>query len=151
MRHVALAILSGLLVSGCVSGTSRFLPTGEAELAKLVNDRVAGKPVHCIKMHQIRSSRVIDRKAIIYEVSGQLFYVNEPRWGAEALWADSVLLSRRSLPTLCAGEVISLLDSSFNERGAIALGEFVPYRSASTIQHPSRPSTEQTSALPRAI
>ena len=138
VRHFALAILSGLLVSGCANVASQYRPTGDLELARLVNDRIPGKPVHCISTHQIRSSRVIDRKAIIYEVSRHLFYVNEPQWGAEALWEDSILLSRRSLPTLCAGEVISLLDSSFNERGAISLSEFVPYRSVATNQQPSR-------------
>lgn len=127
MKSLTFAILTGLMTSACAGTANRLDVAADAELTRLVSNRVAGKPVHCINLRQIRSSHVVARKAIIYEVSHRLFYVNQPRWGSESLSNDSVLMSRTSSSSLCDGEIIRLLDPSLNERGAIALSEFVPY------------------------
>jgi len=129
VKSLTFAIVIMLVVSGCAGTASRLAIAADAELAQLLNNRIAGKPVQCINLRQIRSSHVIARKAIVYEVSRRLLYVNQPRWGAEALSRDSVLLSRTSSTNLCNGEIVRLLDPGLNERGAIALSEFIPYHS----------------------
>ncbi len=138
MKSLTFAILTLLLTSGCAGTANRLNIAADAELARLVSNRIAGKPVHCISLRQIRSSHVVARKAVIYEVSHRLFYVNQPRWGAEALSNDSVLMSRTSSSSLCDGEIVRLLDPNLNERGAIALSEFVPYH-GETRMRPTRP------------
>ena len=123
-----LALIATILVSGCASYHEMAALDGEARLVEIIGNRTAGKPVNCISFHQIRSSRIIDRTAIVYEVSRGVFYLNRPRWGESALRRDSVLLTRTSMPQLCDGEVVRLLDPGvMHETGAVALGDFVPY------------------------
>lgn len=100
----------------------------EAKLAKMIEGRVAGKPVSCLPMHQIRSSRIIDRTAIVYEV-GTTLYVNRPRQGATSLDRDDILVTRTSLSQLCSVDIVRLVDpTSHIESGFVSLGEFVPYK-----------------------
>lgn len=128
MKLGAPVLIAALLTSGCASLGQAAGLDGEARLAQMIGDRVAGKPVNCIAFHQIRSSRIIDRTAIVYEVSRGVFYLNRPRWGESALRRDSILLTRTSVPQLCDGEVVRLLDPGIRfETGAVALGDFVPY------------------------
>lgn len=121
-------LIAASLISGCASlGQAKGLD-GEAKLAQLIGNRTAGKPVNCIAFHLIRSSRVIDRTAILYEASRGIFYINRPRWGGSALRSDSVLLTRTSMPQLCDGEIVRLIDPGImHETGVVALGDFVPY------------------------
>lgn len=101
---------------------------GEEKLAKMIEGRVAGKPVRCLPMHQIRSSRIIDRTAIVYEV-GNTLYVNRPRQGAVSLDRDDILVTRTSLNQLCNVDIVRLVDpTSHIESGFVSLGEFVPYK-----------------------
>jgi hypothetical protein len=101
---------------------------GEEKLAKMIEGRVAGKPVRCLPLHQIRSSRIIDRTAIVYEV-GNTLYVNRPRQGAVSLDRDDILVTRTSLNQLCNVDIVRLVDpTSHIESGFVSLGEFVPYK-----------------------
>ena len=101
---------------------------GEAKLAKMIEGRVAGKPVSCLPMHQIRSSRIIDRTAIVYEV-GNTLYVNRPRQGATSLDRDDILVTKTSLNQLCSVDIVRLMDPvSSIESGFVSLGQFVPYK-----------------------
>lgn len=128
VKACSLAVVFAALISGCAAQRAGAAPDGEARLAQVIGDRVAGKPVNCIAFHQIRSSRIIDRTAIVYEVSRGVFYLNRPRWGEGSLRRDSILLTRTSMPQLCDGEVVRLLDPGIRfETGAVALGDFVPY------------------------
>ena len=128
MNPVARAVIWVLLLSGCAATPHRTAETGEAELALLIGDRTPGAPVHCINMRHVRSSRIVARTAIVYQISRSLFYVNQPLSGAEALATDAVLLSRTPTGTLCDGTIVHLLDSDLNQQGAVALSTFVPYR-----------------------
>ena len=73
--------------------------TPEARLAKAIEGRVAGEPVDCINLRSIRSSRIIDETAILYEV-GSTLYVNRPRAGQESLdrWDTTVSYTHLTLP-----------------------------------------------------
>jgi hypothetical protein len=103
-------------------------PRGEQQLAKLVADRIPGKPVDCIRMRNIRSSRVLDGTAIVYEGPGRRLYVNRPRSGAQTLRSDDILLTKTWSDELCSVDIVRLIDQvSRFEHGFVGLGQFVPY------------------------
>lgn len=103
-------------------------PRGQAELAKLVADRTAGKPVNCINLSDIRSTEVLDGTAIVYRVSDSKFYVNKPEIGGESLSSDDILVTRTVSNQLCRIDTVRLVQrGSLFERGFVGLGDFIPY------------------------
>ena len=101
---------------------------GEAKLARELEGRVAGEPVDCIDLNRIRSSRIIDRTAIVYEV-GQTLYVNRPRGGAESLNDWDVMVLKPFGGRLCSVDTVQLFDNGGRfQRGFVFLGDFIPYR-----------------------
>ena len=116
-----------LATSGAAMASSPPGGRGEAELAKLLQGRVAGKPVSCIQQGAIQSAEVIGGTAIVYRDGNRLF-VNRPTSGAESLDADDILLTDTHSSELCSIDVVRLIDrTSRFERGFVGLGEFVPY------------------------
>jgi hypothetical protein len=100
----------------------------EVRLARALEGRVAGKPVDCIQLRSIRSSRIIDDTAILYDTGGTL-YVNRPRAGRESLDQWDTLVTRTHSSQLCSIDVVHLYDTgSRMQTGSVFLGEFVPYR-----------------------
>ena len=106
----------------------------EAKMTKALEGRVAGTPVRCIPINQIRSSQIVDRTAIIYEVGGTL-YVNRPEIGAESLDDDDVMVTQTTLNQLCDLDVVRMIDR-FNrfQTGFAGLGKFVPYKKVASAQ-----------------
>ena len=103
-------------------------PSGEEQLARALQGRVAGEPVDCIDLHRIRSSRVITDTAILYD-AGNVIYVNRPRNGAESLNQWDTLVTRTPTTRLCSIDVVRVVDLPTNSMtGIVFLGEFVPYR-----------------------
>ena len=99
----------------------------DAKLAKAIEGRVAGEPVRCIDLRSIRSSTIIDKTAIIYEVGNKL-YVNRPAGGASSLGSDDVLVTRTSGSQLCDIDIVRLIDRTNHfPTGFVNLGKFVPY------------------------
>lgn len=99
----------------------------EMKLQKLLDGRVAGKPVDCINLSSVSSSQIIDGRAIVYRVGGRL-YVNEPRSGADRLDDDDVMVTRTFGSQLCSIDTVHLVDSTSRfPRGFVQLGKFVPY------------------------
>ena len=103
---------------------------GEAELAKAVAGRVAGAPVDCVNLRNVRSSQIIDRTAIVYD-TGSTLYVNRPRAGRESLDRWDTLVTKTFSSDLCSIDVVQLWDSgSHMQSGLVFLGDFVPYKRA---------------------
>lgn len=103
-------------------------PEGEAKLAKALEGRVAGEPVNCVNLRGIRSSKIIDGTAIIYDAGGTL-YVNRPESGAAFLDNWDVLVTKTHSSRLCDIDVVYLYDSGTRmQSGSVMLGEFIPYR-----------------------
>jgi hypothetical protein len=128
MRPMVQALVAILVLAAASSASAAPNPEGEAKLAKLLEGRVAGKPVHCINLRASDSSEVIDGTAIVYKGPGGRYYVNRPRGGAENLRRDDVLVTRTVTPQLCNIDVVNLVDSlSHFPRGFVNLGDFVPY------------------------
>ena len=103
----------------------------QAELAKEIEGRTAGEPVKCLNLRDIRSTRIIDRTAIIYETTGGVIYVNTPKGGASSLDKWDVLVTDTHSSQLCDIDVVKLYDASSRmSSGFVNLGRFVPYRKA---------------------
>ncbi len=126
-RH-KLALIAGATLA-ILAGVAHARPklTGEEQLADMLKDRVAGKPVDCITMPMVSSSTVIDKTAIVYQ-AGSIYYVQRPKFGAEDLDSDDVLVTRLTSPELCSIDTVQLHDrTSGFWRGFVGLNKFVPY------------------------
>lgn len=122
-------IIPFLIASLTLAGSASAAVAPEARLEKLLQGRVAGKPVNCINSRDIRSTQIIDRTAIVYRVGSKL-YVNRPRSGASSLDRDDIIVTRQFGGTsqLCRIDMVRLVDrTALFPRGFVALGEFVPY------------------------
>ena len=130
MRKIAIALIaaSALLAGPALQAKPRMTP--EQELAKLLEGREPGKPVHCISQFHTRDMRVIDGTAIVFGW-GNTVWVNVPR-NAKDLDSDDVLLTRNYGGQFCDLDIVQTLDrSSHIFNGSISLGQFVPYHRVS--------------------
>jgi hypothetical protein len=132
MRHALSIMLAAALIAGGASAKDsrppKTNPKGEAELAKLLDGRVAGKPVNCISMTNSQQSRIFDGTAIVYQATGRTVYVNRPKIGADSLDNDDVLVTKTWGSQLCSLDQVRLFDRvSRFPRSFVSLGEFVPY------------------------
>ena len=124
MRRLVALTLAAVLLTGAAGPRL----TGEQQLARELEGRVAGEPVSCLSMHRVRSSRIIDRTAIVYD-AGSTIWVNRPRGGAESLDQWDTLVTRLFGSQLCTPDVVYLYDTTSRfQTGFVSLGEFVPYR-----------------------
>jgi len=126
--RLSLFLIGGALLAG--AGTAQAADRDpEAQLARAIAGRVAGKPVDCIDQHDIRSTQIIDNTAIVYEGAGGTIYVNRPRSGASSLRWGNILVTDTHSTQLCSIDVIHLIDSNSRmETGFVGLGPFVPYK-----------------------
>ena len=125
LAMVAAAGVLMLAAGGAADARPRL--TGEEQLAKLLEGRVAGEPVNCISMPNVQSSRVIDKTAIVYG-SGSTIYVQRPRSGAETLDSDDILVTQLTTSQLCSIDTVQLRDrNGYFWRGFVGLDKFVPY------------------------
>ena len=130
MRHLIPALIAAAAVTAAPAAMAREKLEPEAELAKLLEGRVAGEPQKCIPLSTTRSSQIIDKTAIVYKV-GSTLWVNRPDGGAESLDDDDILVLRTTGSQLCSIDTLELHDrTSRMYSGFVSLGEFVPYRRA---------------------
>ena len=131
MRKTIAAILTAATaLSLSVAADAKPRVSGEEKLAKLLEGRVAGEPTDCIYLPRVRSSRIIDDTAIVYD-AGSVIYVNRPRGGANGLDDDDVMVTEfhGGGSSLCSIDVVRLhYRSTFFYNGFVSLGDFVPYR-----------------------
>lgn len=126
MRHAISLLLGGLLLA---SAPAHAKLDPEAKLARALEGRVAGEPVDCLNQRDIRSSRIIDRTAILYETAGGTIYVNRPDSGRSSLDSWDVMVTNTHSPRLCNIDVVQLYDTGARMRtGSVFLGDFVPYK-----------------------
>jgi hypothetical protein len=127
MRRIALtlAATAALITGPALQARDRM--SGEAELARMLEGRVAEKPVSCIPLSRTSDSRVIDKTAIVYG-RGSVIYVNRPR-DASSLDDDDVMVTKLHTSQLCRLDVVRMHDrSGFHFTGFVGLEDFVPYR-----------------------
>ena len=132
MRTASIAIAAGLLAAAMpVLAADRPADVqGEAELTKLLDNRIAGKPVNCINLTTIGQSQIIDKTAILYHGRNGTIYVNRPE-GAQSLHGDQILRTRTSGTELCNIDSVHLVErGSQIDMGFVNLKDFIPYRRA---------------------
>lgn len=125
MRKLITLLAGSLLLGGAAQAAPR---DGEAQLARALEGRVAGDPVRCIDLHRVRSSRIINNTAIIYD-AGSVLYVNRPDNGANQLNQWDTMVTRTQTSQLCNIDTVTMIDrASHSFTGVVFLGDFVPYR-----------------------
>jgi len=128
MKKTLLVLASAAAAFAPAQAKSPDPAKGERQLARALEGRVAGEPVDCIDLHRIRSSRIINRTAIVYDAGGTL-YVNRPRSGASALRDWDVMVTRPFGSRLCRVDTVRMVSPGSNMLGGIVfLGDFVPYK-----------------------
>ena len=127
MRKLALfAVTAAALLSGPALQARERL-SGEEQLAKLLEGRVAEKPVSCIPLSRTSDARVIDKTAIVYD-QGNVIYVNRPRY-PDSLDSDDIMVTQLHTSQLCRLDTVRMHDrSQFFFTGFVGLEDFVPYR-----------------------
>lgn len=127
-KFILIAACLGLLGStGAAIAHPSDKSQGEAKLARALEGRVAAAPVDCIQLRDIRSSRIIDGIAILYD-TGSTLYLNRPDSGASWLDDNDVLVTDTHSSKLCSIDVVRLFDSaSHTPDGSVGLGKFIPY------------------------
>ncbi|KPH57693.1 hypothetical protein [Novosphingobium sp. ST904] len=127
MKHVvgATLIAASLLAAPTVNARQKL--TGEEQLAKLLDGRVAGDPVSCIQLSQSQDTQVIDKTALVYRV-GRTLYVNRPT-NADRLGSDDILVTKLYSSQLCRLDTVQLHSRSTPSMwsGFVGLQDFVPY------------------------
>jgi hypothetical protein len=124
---LAFTAISLLAISGAASAGDRL--TGEAELAKLLEGRVAERPVSCIRDYPSGHTRAIDGTALVFG-TGSVIYVNRTR-DPRSIDEDNALVIRKSGTgaQLCNSDIVTTMNSgSHFYTGNVFLTEFVPYR-----------------------
>jgi len=130
MRRAFTLLLGSLLLSASPAQAASNPQAGEAKLARALEGRVAGEPVDCVNLSQIRSSRIINGEAILYETAGGTVYVNRPE-GRESLNDWDLLFTKPFMNRLCSIDTVEIYDSGARMwKGVVFLNEFVPYRKA---------------------
>lgn len=126
---IALGTVALFAGAGAVQAKPRL--TGEAQLAKILEGRVAGTPVSCISQSDRDDLQIVDKTALVYG-SGRTLYVNRPR-NANDLNSDDILITRIHGSQLCKMDSVRLRDRTVNmPTGFLMLGDFVPYRRVDT-------------------
>jgi hypothetical protein len=124
------SVLAGALILAALpaqAATDRST-RADAELQRVLEGRVAGEPVDCLNLRDIRSTRIIDRTAILYETRGGTLYLNRPRSGERSLDKWDVLVTDTHSSQLCSIDIVRLYDPMARmQTGFVGLGDFVPY------------------------
>jgi hypothetical protein len=121
-------ILAGAALTAPLPAAAAAQPvTGEAELAKLIEGRIAGTPVNCLPYRRLGNARIINGVGIVYRV-GRTLYVNRPRSSPADLDPNDILVVNGFGSQLCSLDRIDLVDRNVGFwTGFVSLGEFVPY------------------------
>lgn len=100
---------------------------GEQRLAKLLEGRVAGEPVRCIRTFPSLRMQTIDGTAYVYG-QGDTIYVQRTRNPENIDDNDALVSNRFSATELCRLDVMSTIDPITGMfTGAVFFEDFVPY------------------------
>ena len=128
MHKMALALATGAALLAGTAAEAKPKLTGEQQLAKVLEGRVAGTPVSCISLMNSREQRVIDKTAIVFG-NGSTIYVNRPTNARDLDRDDIMVTDIRGTSQLCDVDIMRTRDrSNFFYTGFVGLQEFVPYR-----------------------
>jgi hypothetical protein len=127
-KLIPVAFAAAVLASAIPSAAAADAK-GEAQLAKLLDGRVPGAPVHCLSRTQRDNMQVIDRTALVFR-DGKTLYVNRPGGVNFLTWTD-VPVFKIWGDQLCSKDLVHLRDRSSGIGGpSMIMGDFIPYRRA---------------------
>ncbi len=109
------------------TGDALELTKGEAELAELLEGRVAGEPQNCIRVRPNYRLTTIDDTAYVYG-RGRTIYVQRTSH-PNRIDDDDTLVSRRfSSSQVCRQDIVNTIDPVHGMfTGTVFFEEFVPY------------------------
>lgn len=103
---------------------------GEERLAKLLEGRVAGQPVSCIRTLLRDRMQIIDGTAYVYG-SGNTIYVQRTTEPDRIDGSDTLITNRFSATQLCRLDTMTTIDRFTGIfTGAVFFDDFVPYTRA---------------------
>ncbi|MEZ5688350.1 MAG: hypothetical protein R3E21_06145 [Caenibius sp.] len=124
---IATAAAALAMVASAPGAVAKPKPSGEEQLAKMLEGREAGEPQSCISMFDSYNLRVIHRTALVYK-RGDTVWVNRPA-NPEDLDYFDVLVMKRTGSQLCKQDIVTTMDQSTHMfTGSVFLGDFVPYK-----------------------
>lgn len=128
MRNLVHALLSAAFAAAPAAAVQRA--PGE-QLAKLLEGRVAGKPVNCISLSRLTTNSVTIPKTAIAYRQGATWYVNRLHDDCQQLNDDTIVVTRTSTARLCRGDLADLVRRPANiPAGTCIFDDFIPYRKA---------------------
>lgn len=106
---------------------AKSVAKGEQRLAKLLEGRLAGEPVRCIRTMPSQRMQTIDGAAYVYG-QGTTVYVQRTRTPDRIDDTDTLVTNRFSASELCRLDVMTTVNR-FNGifTGAVFFEDFVPY------------------------
>lgn len=125
---LSLAIL--LLVTACAA-TPAPERTAQAEtaLAKALQGRTAGEARPCIALSDMGATRIIDRRTILFEGTGDTVWRNDLPQACAGLAPGRAIITRSTTAMLCSGDMVEVIEPvSMTAFGTCGLGRFTPYR-----------------------
>jgi hypothetical protein len=125
---LAAAVLATGAAAAAFATPDRVTEDAAAFEARILGDKTPGRPRNCIMASQVRGSKFIGERTIIYQVNRDLVYRNDPPNGCPGLRENSTLITQSPQNQLCRGDVVIVRDlvTGFNG-SSCALGQFVPY------------------------
>ena len=131
MRKYIFLLVAGTASIGSTSPQAEVTPKAEARLARLLEGRVAGKPVSCLKLIGRPETKVVADAAVIYG-KGKTVYVNRthtPRLLGNGDHASLVeIICRNNVAEFYRPYGFGYFGLPVGERRIeVTLAEFVPY------------------------
>jgi hypothetical protein len=130
---LALALAAPVLAQGQGQGDAESRPAeapiskGEQRLAKLLEGRVAGEPVRCIRTVPNMPMETIGKTAYVFG-RGKTIYVQRTRNPEDIDERNALVSQRFSASELCRLDVMSTVDPVLGFfTGAVFFEDFVPY------------------------
>jgi hypothetical protein len=106
------------------------LSKGEQQLAKLLEGRVAGEPVDCIRSLPSEQMRTIDGTAYVFG-RGQTIYVQRTRNPQDISQRNAIISLRFSPTQLCRMDILNTVDPMIGFfTGVVTMDDFIPYTRA---------------------
>lgn len=100
---------------------------GEARLAKLLEGRVAGEPLRCIRTRPTQRMQTLDKTAYVYG-SGHTIYVQRTSAPESIDDNDALIINRFDASQLCRVDIATTIDPFTGIfTGAVFFDDFVPY------------------------
>jgi len=129
-RCAATLLLALLPLTAAIAATPEEAPAAAAATAP-----DAGTPEYvgnCVRLHTIRSTKVIDGRTILFELNGNRVLVNRLPHNCPGLRFEKRFLYKTSLNQLCSQDIITVL-TDIGRGASCGLGKFELYVPPETV------------------